>query len=147
MRVYLDNSVLNRPFDDQSIPKNRLEAVATIFIFKLIEQRKIKLMNSSVIEYENFKNPFPERRFWISAYLSKASFYQKLDIRIERRAKEIEKFKITAVDSLHLATAEKVRVDYFITCDYEVIKRYIGDLKIVNPIDFIQSFNLRSLWR
>lgn len=147
MRVYLDNSVLNRPFDDQSVPKNRLEAIATIFIFKLIEQREIKLMNSSVVEYENSKNPFPEKKFWISAYLSKASFYQKLDIRIEGKAKEIEKLKIPAIDSLHLATAEEARADYFITCDYDVIKRYIGDLKVMNPIDFIQSFNLRNLWR
>jgi len=58
MRIYLDNSTLNRPFDDQSISKIRLETVATFFIFELIENKKLKLVNSSIIDYENSKNPF-----------------------------------------------------------------------------------------
>lgn len=144
MRVYLDNSVLNRPFDDQSIPRNRLEALATIFIFKLIEQRKIILVNSSVIEYENSKNPFPERKLWISAYLSKSSLYQEVNTEIERRAKEIEELRIFSIDSLHLAAAEKAGVDYFITCDHDMTRRYAGSLKVVNPIDFIQFFRLKT---
>jgi predicted nucleic acid-binding protein len=140
MKIYLDNSVLNRPFDDQSIPKIRLETTATFFILELIEKRKIKLVNSSVIEYENFKNPFFERKIWISAYLSKASFYQKLNSKIKERAKEIEKLKIPPIDSLHLATAEAAKVDYFITSDYDVIRKYKGKLKVLDPISFIKIF-------
>jgi len=41
MKVYLDNSVLNRPFDDQSYPKIKMEIVATILVFKLIENNKL----------------------------------------------------------------------------------------------------------
>lgn len=143
MKVYLDNSVLNRPFDDQSVPMVRLETIATFFIFGLIEEKKIKLVNSSIIEYENSKNPLFERKIWISAYLSKATFYQTLNSKIKKKAMEIEKLKIPPIDSLHLASAEAARVDYFITCDYNIIRKYKGDLKVVNPIDFIKIFKAK----
>jgi len=140
MKIYLDNSVLNRPFDDQSIPKIRLEITAIFFILALIETKQIKLVSSSVIEYENFKNPFPERKIWILAYLSKASIYQKLNLKIKERAKEITKLKITPIDSLHLSSAEVAKVDYFLTCDYNIIRKYKGNLKVMNPVDFIRLF-------
>jgi len=143
MKVYFDNSVLNRPFDDQSIPQIRLETIAIFFILELIEKRKIKLINSSVIEYENSKNPFFERKIWISVYLSKATLFQKINSKIKERAKMIKKFKIPPIDCLHLASAEAAKVDYFITCDYDVIRRYKGDLKVINSIDFIKIFKLK----
>jgi len=138
MKIYLDNSALNRPFDDQSNSIVRLEAMAMFFIFELIERKKIKLVNSSVVEYENSKNPFLERKIWISGYLSQSLFYQKLNLKIKERAKEITSMKISSIDSLHLASAETARVDYFITCDYDIIRKYSGELIALNPIDFIQ---------
>lgn len=140
VKIYLDNSVLNRPFDDQSIPKIRLETVAILFIFDLIEKQKIKLVNSSVIEYENSKNPFFERKIWISAYLSKATFYQKPNLKIKERTKEIRELGISPIDSLHLASAEASGVDYFISCDYDIIRKYKGKLKALSPVEFIQIF-------
>ena len=97
-------------------------------------------MNSSVIEYENSKNPFIERKFWIEKILSKATIYQKITPEIKKLAKEIEKQGISPLDSLHLASAIASKVDYFITCDYFLIKRYKNKLKVINPIDFIQIF-------
>ncbi len=140
MKIYLDNSVLNRPFDDQSISKVRLETLATLLILESAEKRKIRLVNSSVIEYENYKNPFFERKLWISLYLSKAKIYQKINLKIKERAKEIEKLNISSIDSLHLSTAEVAKVDYFITCDYDIIRKYKGNLKVINPVYFIQIF-------
>jgi len=130
---------LNRPFDDQSVSNVRLEAMAAYFIFALIEEKKIKLVNSSVIEYENSKNPFFERKIWVFAYLSKATFYQRVNSKIKERAKGIGELKISSIDSLHLASAEAARVDYFITCDYDIIRKYKGNLKAINPINFIQT--------
>lgn len=139
MKIYLDNSALNRPFDNQSVFKIRLETIATFFIFELIEKKKIKLVNSSVIDYENSKNPFFERRIWITSYLFKATYYQKINPKIKARAKDIQRLNIPSLDSLHLASAEAAEVDCFITCDYDVIKKYNGKLKVFNPVDFIQT--------
>lgn len=137
MKVYLDNSALNRSFDDQTNSRVRLETVAVLMIFELIEKGKIKLVSSSVVEYENSKNPFEERKIWIEAYLSEASFRQKLNQRIKERATEIGKENIDPIDSLHLSCAEAAEVDYFVTCDYDIYRRHKGKLKVVNPINFI----------
>ncbi|GEM_PF-3769733 len=40
MKVYLDNSVLNRPFDDQSIPKIHLETIAIFFYTRTYRKKK-----------------------------------------------------------------------------------------------------------
>ena len=140
MRVYLDNSVLNRPFDNQSISEIRLETTAAFSIFELIEKKKIKLVSSSVIDYENSKNPFFDRKIWVSVYLSESTLYQKLTLQIKERAKEFEKIGISPIDCLHLASAGAANVDYFLTCDYDIIRKYKGKLKVINPIDFIQIF-------
>lgn len=138
-KAYLDNSALNRPFDDQSIPNIRLEAVAVLAIFELIDKKQIKLASSVVVDYENSKNPFFERKVWISANLTKASINQKIDTQIKNRAEEIEKTGVAGIDSLHLSSAESAKVDYFITCDYDIIKKYQGVIKVINPVDFIKN--------
>jgi hypothetical protein len=35
-----------------------------------------------------------------------------------------------------MASAEVAQVDFFITCDYTVLKRYQGTLHIVTPLQF-----------
>jgi len=114
--------------------------LATVFILEFIEKKEIKLINSSIIDYENSKNPFWERKIWVSSYLSKAFFYQKLNLKIKNRAKQLEQSKIFSIDALHLASAEIAKADYFITCDYDIIKKYRGELKVANPIEFIRIF-------
>ncbi|MDP2950998.1 MAG: PIN domain-containing protein [bacterium] len=143
MKVYLDNSVLNRPFDDQIFPQIRLETEATFLIFKSIEQKQLKMINSSVVEYENSRNPFPERKDWINNYLKKAEGYQKMNARIQENAKKINALGIDPLDALHLATAEIVKADIFITCDEKILKRYKGQLKTYNPVDFVQSWAIK----
>lgn len=137
MKIYLDNSVLNRPFDDQSYPKIKIEIIATILIFKLIEGDKLQLVNSSVIEYENSKNPFLDRKDWINSYLSQANYYQEINLTIKKEAERIQEYGVGAIDSLHLATAEFANVDYFLTCDMGIIKKYQGKVMVINPVDFI----------
>lgn len=138
MKVYLDNSSLNRPFDDQSQLKIHLEAEAVLSILKLVENNAVKLVNSDVIEYENSKNPFFERKRWVSEYISKADYYQKVNEEIKEKAKTKEEKGISAMDALHLSSAEASKVDCFITCDQEIIKKYKGKLEAINPVDFVQ---------
>lgn len=141
MKLYLDNSVLNRPFDDQSGANIRLETIATVFILHLIEKKRANIVNSEAIEYENKQNPFFERKKQIFFILSLAHDYQEVNNKIKQRAKELEELKITGIDSLHLACAEKAKVDYFITCDYDIIRRYKGQIKVINPVDFIKIYS------
>ena len=56
MRVYLDTSVYNRLYDDQSQALIYLETQAVLIILNLIESKQIESVNSSVLMYENKKN-------------------------------------------------------------------------------------------
>ncbi len=62
MKIYLDNCYFNRPFDDQSFMRVKLEAEAKLFIQEKIIIGKLQLVWSHILEYENMQNPFVERR-------------------------------------------------------------------------------------
>lgn len=137
MKIYLDTSVLNRIFDDQSQPRIYLEATSMLIVFMLIEYQSIELVSSDVLLFENYRNPYDERRIFVSLILQKASNIQPISDKILARAQEIEKDNIRGLDALHLACAEELEVDYFITCDDRIIKKYKGSAKAKNPIDFV----------
>lgn len=137
-RVYLDTSVYNRPFDDQTQPKIFLESQAVIIILQMIEERVVELISSSVLEYENSRNPYPIRQEAMNRYLQLAELRQEVNEAINLRAEELERNGVKAIDALHVATAEAVNSDYFITCDKRLINRCSGlTMKVVNPADFV----------
>jgi predicted nucleic acid-binding protein len=140
MKLYLDTSALNRIFDDQSQARIYLEASAMILVFAMLEKTSIKLVSSEALIYENNANPFAERRSFVSAILQKAVVIQTLNEHLLDRAKEVEtSFSIKGVDALHIACAEKLKAT-FLTCDDKIIKRYVGKLQVMNPIDFAQRY-------
>lgn len=116
-KIYLDLCVYNRPFDDQRDSRIALETNIFIYLLERIENGIYSVVNSSVLQYENRQNPFLERKEKILTYLSLAKENLSLDSSILERAKILEKLGLKPIDALHLATAEKAKVDYFITCD------------------------------
>jgi predicted nucleic acid-binding protein len=145
MKLYLDNSFLNRPFDNPDIPENKIEAEILFQILKLIKEGKIILVNSAMIEYENSLNPFPERKIFVENVLKLAKVYQNVNEEVYLKAKEItKKFKIENFDALHLACALCAKVDFFITCDYNLVKKFKNDLKVVTPLKFLKEYGKHS---
>jgi predicted nucleic acid-binding protein len=41
------------------------------------------------------------------------------------------------LDALHVACAEAGRAAYFLTCDDRLVKRYSGQIPVLNPVDYI----------
>ena len=137
-RVYLDTSVYNRPFDDQTQPKIFLETQAVTLILQMAEAQLINLVSSSVLEYENSLNPFPIKQQAMNRYLQMATIRQQVNETIQQRAEQLEQQGIKAIDALHVACAEAANSDYFLTCDKRLINRCQGLLmKTLNPVDFI----------
>ena len=137
MKIYLDTSALNRIFDDQSQGRIYLESVSMELIFLLIENHRLEMVSSEAIQAETDRNPYDERRLFIEEVLGKATEFQPLDEEILTRAEEIEAtMKIKGMDALHLACAEALGVDYFITCDDRMIKKYQGEIALKTPTDF-----------
>jgi len=122
LKVYLDNCVLNRPFDDQSQERIYFETQSFIILLKYIDEGKIKILNSFVIEYEISKINNIEREEKIREYLNAASGFIEFDLKITKRANELENFGFKGIDAMHVATAEFADLDYFVTCDDNILK-------------------------
>jgi len=122
MLIYIDNCVLNRPFDDQSQERIYFETQAFLILLKQIDSGKINFLNSFAIEYEISAIAETERESKIREYLKAASNYVDYNKKIENRANELKKFGFSSMDAVHIAVAEFAEVDYFVTCDDEIIK-------------------------
>jgi predicted nucleic acid-binding protein len=107
-RVYLDTSAYNRPFDDQTQPKIFLESQAVVIILQMIEAKAVELISSSVLEYENSRNPYPIKQEAMNRCLQLAGLRQEVDEAIRQRAEELEQNGLKAIDALHVACAEAV---------------------------------------
>lgn len=140
MKIYIDTSVFNRPFDDQTQPRIWLETLALGLILQLVESGEATLVNSSVLEFENSRNPFPLRREWMERCLGLATEDQRVDESIRQRAEELEKIGVSAIDALHVAVSEAAHVDFFIACDDRLLKKGKQfKVKCFNPVDFVQQ--------
>lgn len=140
MRIYIDTSVYNRPFDDQTQPRIWLETLALALILQLVEVGDTLLVNSSVLEFENSRNPFPLRQEWVARCLEQAKDYQRVDESIRKRAELLASHGLRAIDSLHVACAEATGADYFLTCDDRLLKKQkYFNVSSLNPLEFVQK--------
>ena len=62
MRVYLDNCMVNRPFDNQAQIRIRLESEAKLYLQDKIKNNVIELVWSYILKFENSQNLHNERR-------------------------------------------------------------------------------------
>jgi hypothetical protein len=60
--IYLDACCINRPFDDQSQARIRLEAEAVLLLLAEIGEGKLRWIGSNVLEYEVSRTPDLQRR-------------------------------------------------------------------------------------
>ncbi len=141
MKIYLDNCCFNRPFDDQKQLRIRLETEAKLDIQKRIVQGELELAWSYILDFENSRNPFRERREKIANWRS----YSKADIEEDERivdiATRVNQHGVKNMDSLHIACAITAEAEYFLTTDDEILKRaiHIQGIRITDPIGFIKE--------
>lgn len=121
--LYLDVCCLNRPFDDQSQNRVRLEAEAVLSLLEMAEERTVNVLGSDIINDELAQNPDNERREKVELLLALASSHVTLTTTIEQRAEELQKRGIPPLDALHLASAEEAGADCFLTTDDKLLRR------------------------
>ena len=141
IKLYLDNCCFNRPFDDQSQIRIRLEAEAKLKIQEEIRAGTFQLIWSYILDYENNKNPFIERKQRIKKWKSYAIEYIEESPELIETAKELNKKGFHKIDSLHIACAIISKSEYFLTTDDHILKRarLLNDIKINDPIGFIKE--------
>ena len=137
MKLYLDTSVLNRVFDDQTQARIALKTQALRMILQLVETEEVEFLNSAVLEFEAQKNPYPPRQRWVQQCLALAKAYVPMDEEIVARGQSLEQMGVKSIDALHMASAEKGGCDYFLACDDRLLRRYHGKVKALNTVSFI----------
>ena len=137
MKIYLDNSVLNRPYDDQRQPRVWLETLCFVLILQLVETGEAELVRSAFHILENNESRANDRREWVEACLNLASSVARTSAEMEHRAGLLAKAGLKALDAAHLAAAESAAADFFITCDDQLIRKYRGPLRTLTPPELI----------
>ncbi len=139
----MDNCAIQRPLDDKSNLKNRIEAEAVMGLFELIEERKLELVNSEVLLFELNNTPDPERIDFGKKVLSLCKTTCPLTDTIIEKAKEFENRGIKPIDSLHLAVAVVNEIKYLCTCDIKFLKKAatLKNIKtqVILPTDLIKE--------
>ena len=140
MRIYLDNCCFNRPFDDQSQMRIFLEAQAKLYVQSRIREGIYDLAWSYILDYENEKNPFAEKRLAIQPWKKIA----KIDISEETEdilnyAESLTERGVKAFDALHISCAVAAECKYFLTTDKKLLNIHIEELQIVSPITFVNE--------
>jgi hypothetical protein len=141
MKIYLDNCCFNRPFDDQSQIRIRIETEAKLNIQENIRSGKFQLVWSYLLDYENNKNPYFERIAQIVGWKKYAITDIEETNQLLERANSLNQFGFQNIDSLHIACAIIAKCDYFLTTDDKILNKSnkITDIDITDPIGFIKE--------
>jgi hypothetical protein len=141
MRLYLDNCMFNRPYDDQSRIRVRLEAEAKLNIQESIRAGEYELVWSYILDYENAKNPYWERQEQIDQWRKYAKCDVSENSELLQQAGLLLQLGLKKMDALHIACATVAQADYFLTTDKGILKKagLVRMIFIKDPVDFIRE--------
>ncbi len=141
MRIYLDNCCYNRPFDDQSQLRVRLETEAKLAVQLLMRNHLVEYVWSDMLANEVEESPYWEQRERIESWVVGASTYVATTPEIEQRAEIIMALGIKASDAIHIASAAFANCDWFLTVDKGILKKIglLEQMRIANPLDYIKE--------
>lgn len=139
LRIYLDNCCFNRPYDDQSSMRIKLETDAKLFIQEKVLHDQLELVWSYILEYENELNPFDDKKNAIRRWRTHAVSDIEESETVLRKASDLLAAGIKSIDALHLACATEGRAKYFITTDDGIANKsaMISGIAIINPVSFV----------
>jgi len=138
-QIYLDVCCLNRPFDDQTQERVRLEAEAVLLILSRCQSHRLQLIGSEVVDYEISLIPEMEKRQKVQLLATLAASRVIVTEEIENRATKLANLGFNTFDVLHLACAEEGGADILLTTDDRFLsaaKRnaYMLNVRVENPV-------------
>lgn len=139
--IYLDNCCFNRPFDDQSQISIQLETHAKLHVQRNIIDGAYALAWSYILDFENSKNPYPDKRSLISMWkhLASVNISEETEAILQCASRIVEVGGKT-FDALHISCAEAAKCDHFLTTDKRLRKlapKLPVKVSILTPIEFI----------
>ena len=139
MKIYLDNCCFNRPFDDQSSMRIKLETDAKLYIQEIIRNQKLELTWSYMLEFENSMNPYKNKRTRIQQWKALAANVVYETATVLSLAHSFQAQGVKKKDALHLACAIEGQCDYFLTTDDKLLRtrHTITHIQVLSPVDFV----------
>ena len=120
-KVYFDNCCLNRPYDNQSNNKVRMESESILSIIDNCETLDWQYFSSDVLFDEILEISDPDKKEKVMLLYNGASEHIGFSDAIYIRAKELESQDIKSFDALHLASAESANADVLLTTNRKFI--------------------------
>ena len=144
MKVYLDACCLNRPFDNQSQPRVRLEAEAIALILEKLHQSEWEWIGSEILLHEVEQNPDLENRQRALSFATLAHQVIEITEKTLHRADELEKAGFDSYDAIHLSSAEFGKADVFLTTDGQILKvsarkKNLFSFIVENPVKWLEE--------
>lgn len=139
MRLYFDTCCYNRPFDNLAQERVEQEADVILAIVARAYINEWEIVGSAAIIAEITAIADDERRTKVAAMYRIATKLVKSDESVKIRAEELQREGMHAMDSLHVALAEKAKAT-FITVDDKLLK-ICKRLKLnaMNPLDCLRG--------
>ncbi len=143
-KIYLDVCCLNRPFDDWTQERIRLEGEAILSIMERISAKKWQLVTSEAVTVELEKMRNLEKLENILKLLEFATITINIDSEVDFRSQQLENLGFDLYDSFHIVCAEVAQVDVLLSTDDRLLKnalRHQGVLKIAvdNPVTWLMN--------
>ena len=144
MKIYLDVSCLNRPFDDQNQARIRIETTAVTVVFERIDAGPWQQVSSEMAVIEIDAITDTDRHTRVRMLLPQSESIMKLTDATFQRAAELEGLGFKPADAVHVAAAERAKADVLLSCDDRFCrpaKRRRRDLQVnvANPVDWLKE--------
>jgi len=150
--LYFDTNVLCRPFDDQTMRRIRRETEAFERILEMIRNNEAAFITSEILVFEIQRIISAAKRAKVSSYLHLSQRSHITTAETLAVANQIIGiFKLQPRDALHAASALLEEVQYFLSCDDDVTRRFKKrllsvsieekdrGLAVMSPEDFIKK--------
>lgn len=144
MEIYLDVSCLNRPFDDQSQARIRLESTAVVLILERFDTGDWQQVSSEMAVFEIDAIPDFDRFQKVGMLLPDSQAIMAWDQPTFQRAAKLCDLGFKPADAVHIASAEQLKCDAFLSCNDRLCRlaekcRNNIRVTIRNPIDWLKE--------
>ena len=141
-RIYLDVCCLNRPLDDSSQERIRLEAEAVLLIYQKCRLEECALISSEAIEAEVAQTPNSTRIEQVMLALAINKQKIVVDQAVKLRATELIQLGFKLFDALYIASAEAGGADVLLTTDDRLLRkaaqyRHQLNVSVNNPANWL----------
>ncbi|CAK0757656.1 PIN domain-containing protein [Gammaproteobacteria bacterium] len=135
--IYMDMCCFNRPYDDQTQARIRLETEAKLLLQQLVKEGSCDLVWSAVLDFECDRNPYVEHRLAILQWRMLATRLVLSDQSVIAQSRQLAQHGIGHYDALHVASAVSGGAELFVTTDDRLMKRIckLGVMTAVLPAE------------